>query len=194
MDRISGWYKRKAHAVLWVIAMAVCIALNADSFTLASTFWNDQALRAATVAAATDYVNQHKPSKTTTQANTQNPSGSNANAPGKDRAAPAAAATDQVNQHKSPPDSSSGAGSSASNANAQNADPFQSLKEVQKNLTKINLPLGWCWNVKKGDTEKSCWPNLNPSKDARDATDVGQKETPQAKGIGTMCFGGFGRS
>src|SRR5215469_14755706 len=44
MDRVSGWYKRKAHAWIWVFSIILCLALNADSITLGQKFWNDQKL------------------------------------------------------------------------------------------------------------------------------------------------------
>lgn len=56
MSRVSGWYKRKSHAWIWVFAILLCIALNADSITLSEKFWNDQTLRDAVVKEATDYV------------------------------------------------------------------------------------------------------------------------------------------
>jgi hypothetical protein len=56
MDRISGWYKRKTHLTLWIIAVVICLAFNADSIALGNAFWNDPTLRAAINEAATDYV------------------------------------------------------------------------------------------------------------------------------------------
>lgn len=56
MSRVSGWYKRKSHAWIWVFAILLCLALNADSITLSEKFWNDQTLREAVVKEATDYV------------------------------------------------------------------------------------------------------------------------------------------
>jgi hypothetical protein len=56
MTRISGWYKRKSHAYLWIFGILLCLALNADSISLSKSFWNDQTLRDAMVAAATEYV------------------------------------------------------------------------------------------------------------------------------------------
>src|SRR5215469_1375437 len=56
MDRVSGWYKRKAHAWIWVFSIILCLALNADSITLGQKFWNDQTLREAVIKEATDYV------------------------------------------------------------------------------------------------------------------------------------------
>lgn len=60
MDRVSGWYKRKSHAWLWIIGIVLCVVVNADSISLANLFWNDPTLRAATVAAATEHVKKNK--------------------------------------------------------------------------------------------------------------------------------------
>lgn len=56
MDRVSGWYKRKSHAWIWVFGILLCLMLNADSISLSKRFWNDQALRDAVTAEATEYV------------------------------------------------------------------------------------------------------------------------------------------
>jgi hypothetical protein len=56
MDRVSGWYKRKSHAWIWVFGIVVCLMLNADSISLSKRFWNDQALRDAVANEATEYV------------------------------------------------------------------------------------------------------------------------------------------
>lgn len=52
MDRVSGWYKRKAQKILLVIAFVIVIALNADSIRFFSSLWQDAALRDSVVAAA----------------------------------------------------------------------------------------------------------------------------------------------
>jgi len=56
MGRVSGWYKRKAHAWIWIFGIVLCLMLNADSISLSKRFWNDQALRDAVSAEATEYV------------------------------------------------------------------------------------------------------------------------------------------
>jgi hypothetical protein len=56
MDRVSGWYKRKSHAWIWVFGFILCLLLNADSISLSKRFWNDQTLRDAITAEATDYI------------------------------------------------------------------------------------------------------------------------------------------
>ena len=52
MERVSGWYRRRVHVVLWAISLLMVIALNADTVVIAKTLWNDDTLRAAVVAEA----------------------------------------------------------------------------------------------------------------------------------------------
>ncbi|HEY6373256.1 MAG TPA: hypothetical protein VIX37_21955 [Candidatus Sulfotelmatobacter sp.] len=56
MDGVSGWYKRKANAWLWVISALVCIALNADTISVGKILWNDPTARAAVSEAAKNYA------------------------------------------------------------------------------------------------------------------------------------------
>ncbi len=56
MDGVSGWYKRKANAWLWVIAALVCIALNADTISVGKILWNDPTAREAVSEAAKNYA------------------------------------------------------------------------------------------------------------------------------------------
>jgi hypothetical protein len=58
MDRVSGWYKRRAQLLLLALAVALVGATNADSFALAERLWKDDALRAVTVGAATEAARQ----------------------------------------------------------------------------------------------------------------------------------------
>jgi len=55
-NRISGWYKR--YATIWIvlISAAVALALNADSYAMASRLWKDDAVRSALVAQADKLV------------------------------------------------------------------------------------------------------------------------------------------
>jgi hypothetical protein len=57
MERVSGWYKRRVQLILFVIALALVGAINADSFALGQRLWKDNALRTAVVAQATTTVN-----------------------------------------------------------------------------------------------------------------------------------------
>jgi len=54
MERVSGWYKRRVHAILAVIAALVVILLNADTLAAGKVMWRDDAVRAAVVKEATD--------------------------------------------------------------------------------------------------------------------------------------------
>lgn len=56
MDAVSGWYKRKANAWLWIIAGVVCVALNADTISIGKVLWDDPTARAALVQSANEYV------------------------------------------------------------------------------------------------------------------------------------------
>ncbi len=47
MERVSGWYKRRIQLVLLVIATAATIGLNADSYHVAATLWQEPAMRSA---------------------------------------------------------------------------------------------------------------------------------------------------
>lgn len=59
MDGVSGWYKRKANAWLWIISALVCLALNADTISVGKILWNDPTAREAMSDAAKNYAN-HK--------------------------------------------------------------------------------------------------------------------------------------
>jgi hypothetical protein len=56
MDRASGWYKRRVQLFLFVIAVVLVGAINADTFAVGTRLWKDDALRAAAVAQATHGV------------------------------------------------------------------------------------------------------------------------------------------
>lgn len=52
MDRVSGWYKRKAQLLIFVWALLVTCAVNADTILIANTLARDTTLRASMVAMA----------------------------------------------------------------------------------------------------------------------------------------------
>src|SRR5262249_5799210 len=56
MDRASGWYKRRVQLILFVIALALAGAINADSFSIGQRLWKDAALRSSLVSAANKTV------------------------------------------------------------------------------------------------------------------------------------------
>jgi hypothetical protein len=56
MDRASGWYKRRVQLILFVIALALAGAMNADSFSIGQRLWKDDALRSSLVTQANNTV------------------------------------------------------------------------------------------------------------------------------------------
>jgi hypothetical protein len=59
MDRVSGWYKRRTHLWVWVIALAAAFGLNADTLLIARTLWSDPVTREAVAAQADAYAKAH---------------------------------------------------------------------------------------------------------------------------------------
>jgi hypothetical protein len=58
MDRVSGWYKRKAQNIVLVIAFILAIGLNVDSVKVAGVLWENPTLRAEIVALAEQQTSQ----------------------------------------------------------------------------------------------------------------------------------------
>ena len=56
MDRVSGWYRRKAKFLAIVIGCAMAVVLNADTVHVANTLWTDSNLRASLAAGAAAYL------------------------------------------------------------------------------------------------------------------------------------------
>jgi len=56
MDRASGWYKRRTQEIVFVIAVVLTSAVNADTIQIAKTLANDAALREALVAQAQEFA------------------------------------------------------------------------------------------------------------------------------------------
>jgi len=64
MDRVSGWYKRRAQVVLLIIGLVTAVLLNADSVTIVRALNSDRNLREIVVAAAIKAANEATPSPT----------------------------------------------------------------------------------------------------------------------------------
>jgi hypothetical protein len=56
MERVSGWYKRRAQTIIFVIGLILAAALNLDSIHLAESLATDRPVRDSLVAAATAYA------------------------------------------------------------------------------------------------------------------------------------------
>jgi hypothetical protein len=59
MDRLSGWYKRKAQLLAFLIGFVLAAFLNVDSITLVDHLWKEPAVRNALVANATEFANEN---------------------------------------------------------------------------------------------------------------------------------------
>ena len=58
MDRMSGWYKRWAQGIAFVIGLSVAIAFNVDSIYIAEQLWRNPAMRQASVIYIDNFVEQ----------------------------------------------------------------------------------------------------------------------------------------
>lgn len=56
MERVSGWYKRKAQVIALVLGLTLAAILNVDSLTIANTLLANPTLRNSVAQVATDYV------------------------------------------------------------------------------------------------------------------------------------------
>jgi hypothetical protein len=52
MERLSGAYRRWSQRIVWITAAVLVVVLNANTFRIAETLWNDPSKRAAIVAKA----------------------------------------------------------------------------------------------------------------------------------------------
>lgn len=50
MQRVSGWYRRRMHLLMWVVAGFIVLALNVDTIRIADHLWKDRTIRAAVIA------------------------------------------------------------------------------------------------------------------------------------------------
>lgn len=114
MDRVSGWYKRRAQLIIATLGLLVAIALNASTITIARTLSNDSALRKGLVAAAQARASQ-SPAATTPAANVPT--------------TPATAGT-----------ATTQAGGTATPATANSKEEIQ---QDISNLSGLGLPIGW---------------------------------------------------
>jgi hypothetical protein len=63
MERVAGWYKRKTQLIIVGVAVAVSLALNADTFIIANSLWIDPVLRESVVTAAQQATEQPLPNE-----------------------------------------------------------------------------------------------------------------------------------
>ena len=58
MDRVSGWYKRTTHWIIFWIALVLAVGLNIDTLAIADYLYRHDAAREAVVALAADAANK----------------------------------------------------------------------------------------------------------------------------------------
>jgi hypothetical protein len=121
MDRVSGWYKRRAQIIILVIGAALAGGLNADTVMLAGAFWRDPTLRAATVDAAAQYVKTHK-SEVDRLRSQEYPSTTPATTP------------------TSPP-------APEQQAKVATRDLTNTITDVQSQIGRLNVPFGWACGI-----------------------------------------------
>lgn len=71
MDRVSGWYKRKAQLIIAALALVVTGVADADTIHMANVLWRDTSLRGALGAAAVEVARQPLARQTTGETVTQ---------------------------------------------------------------------------------------------------------------------------
>lgn len=59
MERVGGWYKRRAQMMIFSIGLAIALITNADSITVAQGLMSDGTVRNSAVAAANSYLAQN---------------------------------------------------------------------------------------------------------------------------------------
>jgi hypothetical protein len=104
MERVSGWYKRKAQVIIAILAFGICAVFNADTFMITKNLINNEQMRTAIVTAADEAIKQPIGSEKKSLASEEKPTA---------------------------------ASSSVSEA------PLEKIKDIQKKLQELPLPLGW---------------------------------------------------
>jgi hypothetical protein len=78
MDRVSGWYKRRVHAIILLLGLVIAVALNADSAYIARHLATDPALRNSLVSASQAYAQKENDAAKQTSGQPAQPSGESA--------------------------------------------------------------------------------------------------------------------
>ena len=118
MDRVSGWYKRRTHVVIFSLGGVIAISMNVNSISLAQDLWTNKATRDALVGAAQGYLEKH-------------PAPTHADTPSPDASA-AAGATGKAKN---------------SGANSSGPKLDDGLQADIDQLKSTNIPIGWSKDV-----------------------------------------------
>ena len=170
MDRVSGWYKRRAHIVILIIGSFVTIGLNADSVLIAKKLSADRSLRESLVSAAENYVrkdaeeSRNAGAPGATESDEQAAEGTTGGAastetptsPTSDRSPnPEASPSPAVSPSPSPSPSESPAGGSTTSTSGCTT-PQCKFQQSLTDIKALSLPIGWDSSV-----EGRQWPGLN---------------------------------
>ena len=58
MERVSGWYKKRAQLFSVLLGVAIAVGLNVDTLAVAKALWNDDTLRSAVVKQAEAFARE----------------------------------------------------------------------------------------------------------------------------------------
>jgi hypothetical protein len=156
MDRVSGWYKRRAQIFLLVLGFVLAIFVNADSVLIAQRLSADKALRDTVVSAAQDYarVNAEQSRQSTLPSPSPSPKSSPSPSPSlspsqSPKSSPSPGATPPASSSASPPTSPTGhAAQTGGGASAKSSpSPCEAAQckydDSLNQLKKLALPIGW---------------------------------------------------
>ena len=132
MDRVAGWYKRRAQVIILMLGLAVAVALNADSIAILRSLSLDPSLRNTVVAAAQQYLNNNLPPTSSA------PSGTSP--------LPQSPAAQSASTSSDPSSSSSPKTACDKDQNS----PECRLEKNVEAVRKLGLPIGW--NLNDPDT------------------------------------------
>lgn len=62
MDRVTGWYKRRAHVIILCLGFFVAVIVNVDTITIGKSLSHNQALRSSLVGVVQEYA-KNQPQK-----------------------------------------------------------------------------------------------------------------------------------
>jgi hypothetical protein len=133
MDRVSGWYKRRAHKFILLFGFIIAVLVNADSMALVRALNSDKSLREVVVAQATQYMKEAT-SPSPTPNDVAKPTGDTSTAGAKPPAAPAqtSAQTKAATSPGHPPICDR-------EPNSPQCKYEKSLDQIQS----LGLPMGW---------------------------------------------------
>jgi hypothetical protein len=163
MDRVSGWYKRRAQWVTLGLGLLLAVLLNIDTIAIARYLQAEPVARDALVAEAAAYARTAQPV----------PASHAGNSP-----LCAANAGKDESGKPCPPKGAPGAG--GSEAGEDPAQMEARFAAVRAELDKLHLPIGWTWtapaSARQPGQQGQAAPAVQPAKPAtKPAVESGQE-------------------